>query len=121
MTTKQQTPEFLRLRAKIKRDDLPALCRKEGRTVTATLRAASHLVHDEDVKGEQPKQCSAAVELAKEIRRLERKASDPGYPETARKQYLENEANDENFLAEFPKRTNKAQAKEQEATDEPEE
>ncbi len=101
MTPNHQKPDFLRLQARVKREHLPEICRKEGRTVTATLRVASHLVHDEDVKGENPTKCTAAVELAKAIHRLEHKADDPQYPESARQWYLENEAKNEQFLARF--------------------
>ena len=94
------TADFLKLQANVKRVSLPDLCRKEGRSPSAALRVASHLVFEEDVEeGEVPRHCTPAIELAKEIHRLERKAADPEYPDGDRKWYQKNKANSENVLS----------------------
>jgi len=85
-------PAFLRLQAEVKMEDLRALCRKEGRSITAALRVAGHLVDEEDVECKPPRPCTPAVALAITIRRLQFRADEPDWPESARKWRLENEA-----------------------------
>jgi hypothetical protein len=92
---------LLKLQAKVLRQTLSDLCRKEGRTVLATLRVAFHLVQKEDVQGKPPRSCTKAIEQAKEIRRLEHKAEEPDWPESARLRYQENQANNEKFFPQW--------------------
>jgi hypothetical protein len=78
MTRPKDPSTKLRLRAEVLRQTLPDLCRKEGRSKTSALRVASHLVRDE-ANGQPPKQCTAAIERAKQICRLEYEAADLEY------------------------------------------
>jgi hypothetical protein len=97
-TMKQTSdPKFLRLQAKMSRERLPQLCRESGLSLSAVLRVASHSVHDEDVLEKPSTKSNPALELAKQIHRLERKAADPDYPVSAKQRYRENEENVHQF------------------------
>lgn len=72
------------------------------------IRVADALVFDEDIKREPARKASAAHEVGKRIQRLERKAEDPGYPESARRQYQEENAKVEALLASWRAKSRKA-------------
>ena len=83
---------------------LPDLCRKENRSMTSALRAASHFVYDEDVEGKPPQNYTTAIKQAMEYHRCLHKADEPDYPESARRQFAENEEKNKKFMATFGKK-----------------
>jgi hypothetical protein len=98
---KSDTPELLRLRAKLLRLTLPDVCREAGLSARRTLVVAGHLVHDEDVKGGEPSACVPAVEHAKRLHRLERRIKEPDWPESAKRKYQEQHADFRKAIAQF--------------------
>ena len=91
MSKSKDPSERLRLQAKLLRATLPDACRKEGRSMTSVLRVARIVVRAEDIEDKPAKKHSAAMEAAKHIHRLERKAAEPDYPEGVRRRNRENE------------------------------
>ena len=86
--------------------------------MTSVLRVARICVREEDIEDKPAKKHSAAVEAAKEIYRLERKAAEPDYPESARRRYRENDERNKKPLFGFlPKPPDPFTAEQEEAVE----
>ena len=109
MNTQKDPSKALRLRAEMIRLSLTDLCRSENRSVASAIRVASHLVHDEDVEGKPPQNNTPAIKQAMEYHRCLHKAEEPDYPETSKRQFLENEEKNKKFMADFRAKAKKKQ------------
>lgn len=84
MTQIKHSPEEYRSKANALRTELFFMCNEEQWKIDLNLMLGQNFALREDLHDAPPEKCNPAVELAKEIYRLERMADDPTYPESYR-------------------------------------